>query len=379
MELGGATFQHWLYLQECLKFEKLHASHGIPYPETEQRRSLLDKLRTLLANFYEVQLNIRESFTKSGVKKVLERNPRETLGNAFPDIEAFVLGLRNSHTAFTILVDSINPATTNVDLLVESFAFSFFDDLVNPHSSERELLQAINELARLEFIRRPHITTMFQENSASMLSKMLVFYTKRKAQAKYLKLLFKKPLAKLAVEHTEDWVLDLKGVQALVESRPAKAGSVDDFYSHLSAKALADTEIDPSEFLEQAEVKDMISHFCQQVCTYTQLFLDSIYSNLKAMPNGLRGVCKVLSDLSKTTGPYVEETRNRMLGTLLFLMWWLPAIVRSEENGLLQTFHIGGIRKNISLVANVIKKVFRGELFPLPQYREINEFITHHM
>lgn len=350
-----------------------------PYLEAEQRRSLLDKLRTLLANYYEFQLSIRESFTKAGIKKVLDRNPRETMGSAFPEVEAFVLGLRNSQTAFKILVERITPATTNVDLLVESFAFSFFDDLVNPHNSERELLQAIHELARLEFSRRTHITTMFQENSASMLSKMLVFYTKRKAQAKYLKLLFKKPLAKLAAEYAEDWVLDLKGVQMMMESRPAKSGSMDDFYAHKYTKAAADLDIDPCEFLEQPEVKSLVSHFCQQVCTYAQLLLDSIYSNLKAMPNGLRGVCKVLSDLSKATGLYTEEMRNVMLGTLLFMMWWLPAIIRSEENGLLQTFHIGGIKKNIILVSNVIKKVFRGELFPLPQYAEINQFISLHM
>lgn len=379
MEQGGATFQHWLYLQECLKYKKLRASHGTGYPEAEQRRTLLSKLRTLIGTYYEAQLYIRESFTKTGVKKVLMRNEREMIGNCLQDIEAFVMGIRKSQVAFTILAESITNTTANLDLLVESFALSFFDDLINPHSSERDLLQAVHELARLEFSRCTHITTIFQENSASMLSKVLVFYTKRKAQTKYLKLLFKKPMAKLAAEYTEDWMLDLKSIQQLIENRMTRAASYDDVYGLMEFKGLIDSEIDPIEFLAQSEVKSLVTHFSDQICLYSQLILDSIYTNLKVMPIGLRRVCKILSDLSRATGLYSEERRNVMLGTLLFMMWWLPAIIRSEETGLFQTFHIHGIKKNVSLIANVIKKVFRGEFFTLPQYAEVNLFIERHM
>lgn len=42
------------------------------------------------------------------------------------------------------------PSTSrDLDLLVESFSFSFFEDLMNPENSEVELLKVIHKLIKL--------------------------------------------------------------------------------------------------------------------------------------------------------------------------------------------------------------------------------------
>lgn len=93
-------------------------------------------------------------------------------------VKKLVLSIRNSEEAFNEVVDCCPANLPNLDLLVESFAFSFFEDLMNPDNSELGLLQVINRMIDLEFAKNSHITHIFNENVSSVLSKMLITYTK---------------------------------------------------------------------------------------------------------------------------------------------------------------------------------------------------------
>ena len=55
-------------------------------------------------------------------------------------IDKFIQLIRNNSSVFRLLVESSNHSLPHLDLLVETFAFSFFEDLMNPHNSEAELL-----------------------------------------------------------------------------------------------------------------------------------------------------------------------------------------------------------------------------------------------
>lgn len=380
------SFKHWVHLQKSLKYEKLRLSHGISYPDEHEKRELLESLRHLHASYYETQLSIRALLSRSSLRKTFDHQPRTTLGDTYTYVERFVLALRQSRPAFNIIVQSITPTTPHLDLLVESFAFSFFEDLMNPENSELELLKVIHELAIREYERKTHITTIFEEGSSSVLGKMLMFYTKRRSQMKYLKLLFKKPLAKLAF-YSDIWNFDLKdihdslskslrGTNVGIEPHSKKKkrtflGSL--FHHERSASPQAEpSESEPIDYLQDMKVRSRINHISSEIARFCEFILEAIYENVKAMPTGVRWVCRTLSELCK--GKETEDTRNVMLGTFLFSKWWIPAIMKAEENGLLPDANYS-FRKNFPIIGNVLKKVFRGEMFDSPQYAGLNGFI----
>jgi hypothetical protein len=170
-----------------LKHEKLCLSH-----DEQEKRNLLNRLNALHFDYYRCQLAVREVIGKSRQPKVLSENARSELGDSFSYVERFIFQLRKNPEVFNLVVACTPSTSRDLDLLVESFSFSFFEDLMNPENSEVELLKVIHQLIKLEFQRNENITQVFNESVSSVLSKVLVLYTKRRSQRKYLKLLFKK-------------------------------------------------------------------------------------------------------------------------------------------------------------------------------------------
>jgi len=106
---------------------------------------LLSRLKGLHLDYYEKQLQTRcllskVKSTQKPVKKKLHRDSRKFLGDDFMYIDKFIQLIRNNSSVFRLLVESSNHSLPHLDLLVETFAFSFFEDLMNPHNSEAELL-----------------------------------------------------------------------------------------------------------------------------------------------------------------------------------------------------------------------------------------------
>ena len=105
---------------------------------------MLSRLKGLHLDYYEKQLQTRcllskVKSTQKPVKKKRHRDSRKFLGD-FMYIDKFIQLIRNNSSVFRLLVESSNHSLPHLDLLVETFAFSFFEDLMNPHNSEAELL-----------------------------------------------------------------------------------------------------------------------------------------------------------------------------------------------------------------------------------------------
>jgi hypothetical protein len=103
------------------------------------------------------------------------------LGDSFSYVENFIFQLRNQPEVFNLVVASTPSSSRDLDLLVESFSFSFFEDLIYPENSEVELLKMIHEMIQFEFQRNENISQIFNESVSSVLSKVLVLYTKRRS------------------------------------------------------------------------------------------------------------------------------------------------------------------------------------------------------
>ena len=53
------SFEDWIYLQKCFKYEKLRLSHGNNYSDEIEKKDLLKKIEDLHKEFYEHQLQMR--------------------------------------------------------------------------------------------------------------------------------------------------------------------------------------------------------------------------------------------------------------------------------------------------------------------------------
>lgn len=369
--LETVSFKHWVYLQKCLKYEKVRLSHGKFHSDEKEKQALITRLRELHQDYYRWQLSIRWVISKSPISKKLETSPRKILGDTFTYVEKLILALRNSPQAFNIVVENITPTIPNLELLVESFAFSFFEDLMNPENSELDLLKVIQALIKLEFKRREHVTAIFDDDSSSVLSKMLVFYTKRRSQRKFMKLLFKKKLLALAFADSQDLTIDLAAIYKLVHRNPTEVqkeikkpkknrGLFGLFRLNSKSKPKEselphEVEIDPAMYSDDSHVWEIVEEISEKICEVCEGLLQAIFSNVGTMPYGLRWVCRTLSDVLKETTPEsTEMERNIMLGTFLFMKWWIPAIMRADENGLLSDTVISPImKKNLVLICGV--------------------------
>ena len=54
------SFEDWIYLQKCFKYEKLRLSHGISYIDEIEKKDLLKKIEDLHKDYYVNQLLMRE-------------------------------------------------------------------------------------------------------------------------------------------------------------------------------------------------------------------------------------------------------------------------------------------------------------------------------
>jgi len=53
------TFEDWIYLQKCFKYEKLRLSHGKSYLDEIEKKDLVKKIEDLHRDYYSSQLQVR--------------------------------------------------------------------------------------------------------------------------------------------------------------------------------------------------------------------------------------------------------------------------------------------------------------------------------
>lgn len=365
-------------------------------------------MSSLHVEFYRQQLLVREFLSHSNKRKVLVEDVRGFLGDHYVYVEHFVRYIRNNSEAFNIIAECCDTNLPFLDMLVESFAYSFFEDLMNPESTELELLRVLKMLMQIEFKRHPHSSDIFNENVSSVLGKILTIYTKRRPQREYLGLVLKRPLTKILHSEEADLRLDPKTIYQNLNLRRETAVKMDSPVRLLLNRSNSSSSrgwfcmqpvenlqltvererqyIDMHEsdyYMEDYDVKEQIDIVSVRLIEHCRLILASLYSNVSSMPYGVRWICKCICELTAARKANEDsETEQRlMLGTFLFTKWWLVAINSADSNGLISDTLISSERRgNLSLISNVnprqiLKHVFREKTFEGPQYSHINQFI----
>lgn len=302
------------------------------------------------------------------------------MGDHYVYVEHFVKHLRNDSEVFNLVVSLCPPNMSHLELVAESFAYSFFEDLMNPENSELELLKVIKSVMKLESQNYSSISDIFNENVSTVLGKILTIYTKRRTQRKYLRLLFKKTMIKIVHSEERDLRIDPRSIykriqakmrvsqiETIPEEAPKKKKSFfGSIFGGRSTKDKSKTitasqvftrdieEFDNTYYMEDRDVKARISLQSEIIVNYCKQLLKPIYDNVKTMPHGIKWLCRCISDLSEQTCEVSILERNTMLGTFLFTKWWLPSLASADSNGLIQDCIIPTIvRSNLGLISNV--------------------------
>ena len=248
--------------------------------------------------------------------------------------------IRLNPEIFNFITASMKQNRETLDSCVESFAYSFFLDLVHPESTEAELLKAIKNLIRLELLglqSSGNVSSLLQESY--VLRSMLRHYLKRRNQRKYMKLIFKKSLRDII--HNQEMIknlrLDPKQIyieEIIKEKNPPPRNSVPaPFNDKRSGKRRESKKVDNSERLSEKpfenistedamhneEVYKIIVERSFIIIMHCKSLLNGIYNNVDTMPFGLRWICKQMIISIQEIVPGVSESEKfTLLGNFLF-------------------------------------------------------------
>lgn len=308
------------------------------------------------------------------------------MGAHSAEVQSFLFYIKSHPDILNTLVDKCQPCQPWLDLFVESLAYSFYEDLLQPETSHLELLRMLQSLIKSECRRSDSFSDLFNENVCTILGKLLPVYTKLQSQRKYLVETFREPLLRIVYGDQRDLHIDLQSLYSRVKN------SRDTLTGQLAPRRLKkkgsdvflvkeSNEVDLVTCLNDSEVMGGVMQLSDLLIDICRMLLNEIYSKVEAMPYGVRWICKILSEAVAETSGNFQAERSQVLGTFLFAKWWLPAIISADANGLLQDCDVPPvIRKNLGLVSNVrlsqvLKQIFRDSSLDGPHFDHINQFI----
>ena len=380
--MDTVTLGHWQDLQQLIRSEHLELANCRCHSAQSDKEAALRRLEKQHWQYYSCQLGMRQEREHFGdsrtpPRKELAKDAHEVLGDATGAVQALVLTLRRTPKAFNMLLSHIQKNARHIDLLQETVIFSFFEDLVNPETSELDLLQVLRDYIHSEVLESPLCEELFTDLDSSLLGRLLVLYTQRRSQRKFIKMILKQTLIRII--NTEDRVLSLDVEEAAREVMSKRRLFFDN--SKTWPRFPTRSQSSPVMLDLDDEVTLLLSQTADTLRHYTLLVLDAIYSRLDSMPFPMRWLCRALSQTILRRGHRnTVQDRNRTLGTWEFSRWILTGIQRADLSGLLWDEQVTESNiANFSLIGRVIRHIYSETRFAEPKLEELNAFIRQEM
>ena len=313
------------------------------------------------------------------------------LDNASGCVEALVFRIRTTPKAFALLLSKVEPKGVEVELLLETVCLSFFEDLVNPETSELDLLQMLKEYVSKEVQNSQQCDDLFSDSSTSIAGRLLILYSQRRSQRRFIKQMLKQTLIRII--NTDDRTLHLDEVRLTREVRAnrrnfygSRLSSVELDFSRMG-KWVVDLETHSEDGMESVldnvdeEVTALMNQMIETLKRYTLLILDAFYNNIESMPFSMRWLCRVVSNsiLRRSTRNSLRD-RNLTLGTWVFTRWILVSVQRADLNGLLWDTQVTESNiVNFGLIGRVIRHIYSETVFDERRFAVLNDFIQKEM
>jgi len=303
------------------------------------------------------------------MRRELAEDPHVVVGDAAGCVDALVFRLRNTPKALNLLLSHLSATAPHLDLLLETINLSFYEDLVNPETSEFDMLQVLQDYIHREVQSSSLCEEMFTEADSSIAGRLLVLYTQRRYQRKFIKMMLKQTLIRIV--NTEDRVLSLNVEEA--EREVVKKRKMFFYHSSVPSPALL-SNLDEEVYLLLGQTIDTLQR-------YTLLLLDALYGNLESMPFAMRWLCRTLSHSILTRQQRnSKQDRNRTLGAWVLSRWVIAGVQRADLNGLLWDSHITESNvANFGLIGLVIRHIYSETTFAEAKLAPLNLFISQEM
>lgn len=390
MERSTATFHDWISLQKLLKAERLQLESGENHSDQEEKQRFLASLKAQHLDYYRTQLGVRQerdkvSSRQNNFKRTLVESPGELLGNASAYVDKLLFYIRTTPKAFALLLNCTPLKSPQLELLLETITFSFFEDLVNTDSSEIDLLEMLKELVAKDVGQSSLCTELFSEHSPNITGKLLVLFTQRRSQRRFIKLMLKQTLIRIINADDRTLHLDSRRIYREVKAKRKQfyANTLTWTYTAQSKpqEALHSDEDSDSLANLDEEVNAIVFQMSESLQKYTLLLLDSVYNSLNSMPFAMRWLCRAVSKavLSRSERNTVRD-RNVTLGTWVFAKWILVSVQSADLNGLLWDTQITETNiANFGLIGRVIRHIYEESRFEEDQFESLNQFIQREM
>ena len=355
---------------------------------------LLDKLKDLHLDYYRIQLGVRQERdkvlpTQNGFRRSLVDTPGSLLGNAASYIDRLLYFLRTTPNAFVLMLGCTPLKNPQLDLFLETIMFSFFEDLVNTETSEIDLLMTLKEMVVRELGSSKQCSEIFSENSPNITGKLLIMYTHRRSQRRFIKLMLKQTLIRII--NTDDRTLHLDSRKIYREVKQKRKWFYANSFSLNSVLSLAEERFQSEQHSDEDDVESLsnldeevsaiLSQMAETVQKYCLLMLDAVYNSLEKMPFTMRWLCRVVSSsILNRAEKNTERDRNITLGAWVFTKWILVSVQSADLNGLLWDTQVTETNiANFGLIGRVIRHIYEEVKFEDEQFASLNPFVLREM
>lgn len=311
--------------------------------------------------------------------------PGELLGNASAYVDKLLFYIRTTPKAFALLLNCTPLKSPQLDLLLETITFSFFEDLENTENFEIDLLEMLKELVYKDVHGTNLTSELFSEHAPNITGKLLILYAQRRAQRRFIKLMLKQTLIRIINNDDRTLHLDSRRIYREVKAKRRQfyANTLNWTFPTTLRQIETVQNEDETESMANLdeEVNAIVAQMSESLQKYTLLLLDSVYTSLERMPFAMRWLCRTVSKavLSRSERNTVRD-RNITLGMWVFTKWILVSVQSADLNGLLWDTQVTETNiANFGLIGRVIRHIYEESRFEEEQFESLNQFIQREM
>eukprot|EP01022_Parablepharisma_sp_SALTPOND_P033601 TRINITY_DN89110_c0_g1_i1.p1 TRINITY_DN89110_c0_g1~~TRINITY_DN89110_c0_g1_i1.p1 ORF type:complete len:1013 (-),score=106.12 TRINITY_DN89110_c0_g1_i1:723-3668(-) len=365
-ELQSDMFQH------NTLYEKFNKQRAELEEKAIRRNRKCYKAQLAQLYLYECTKSLTEKAKLKPPAKLLCANEKEYLGAAFIYIMKILVPLRENPSFFGFLSSCIDtskdvPEETS-DKLAEEMAFLFFADFISPERFHHLFLRHINYLLPVLFKTCKAQKKAYPFEIPFFVNKLLREYVKRPEVRNYTRLLFANALTKILdlstrVQHSQQFTPDKRYTMYFASEGKSKTMDLGQslYNGHSYINHLPDTTDEasepgtPTKEIEGMEIAELLE-ICEEI-------LETIQKQLIYFPLELRFLCKLIENHVKEN--YVEENEDpvsivkRLVMDFIFHKWWLTALMKPQENGLVEICTTDScFSKKVVYILKILRAVF---------------------
>ncbi|OLY85262.1 GTPase-activating protein [Smittium mucronatum] len=241
---------------------------------------------------------------------------------------------------------------SDIDTLLQTVMFTLYG---NQYESREEnlLLTMFQLVLAAQFEMTSEFSSLLRANTP--VSRMMMTYTRRGPGQSYLKNVIA-PEINSIIDNSK-LNLEINPLKVLEELH--------------SSSGKPSRKVLPEEALNDPDVQQILKPRISKLISIANIFLESIISNLDAVPYGIRWICKQIKSLTRRRYPLsTDKEVCSLIGGFFFLRFLNPAIVTPQAYMLIDSDPTQNPRRTLTLVAKMLQNLANKPSYSKEAYME---------